>query len=335
MKTAVVQVDSERISKEKIQEAALLIKKGELVAFPTETVYGLGGDALNPKASQKIYQVKGRSDTKPLIVLIAAMEDLKQIVSEVPVNAKKLAEVFWPGPLTMVLKKSEKVPYETTGGKETVAVRMTPGPIARALTIASGGFLTAPSANTSGKPSPTLAEHVLCDLDGKIPMILDGGAGGSGIESTIVDLTGEEPVILRSGYISAEEIRKVIGTVRIKEQDNEKHYAPKAELILVEGTTEHVIQKINELAIALEKEGGKAGIIATDETVSFYEAGEVLSLGARKDEEALAKHLYQILREFDKKGVDRIYSENFEAEGIGQAVADRLRKAAGNQVIHV
>ena len=335
MKTAVIQISSEQISTEKIQKAALLIKEGELVAFPTETVYGLGGNALNPEASRKIYQVKGRSYTKPLIVLIAAMEDLEQIVSEVPEKARKLAAVFWPGPLTMILKKSDKVPYETTGGKETVAVRMTPGPIARALTVACGGYLTAPSANISGKPSPTLAEHVLCDLDGKIPMILDGGESGSGIESTIIDLTEEEPAILRLGYISIEDIQKVIGTVQIKKEDTKKHYAPKAELILVEGITEHVIEKINELTLALEKEGGKAGVIATDETMALYKTGEVLSLGARADEMALAKHLYRILREFDARGVDRIYSENFKTEGIGQAVADRLQKAAGNQIIHV
>ena len=335
MKTAVIQISSEQISTEKIQKAALLTKEGELVAFPTETVYGLGGNALNPEASRKIYQVKGRSYTKPLIVLIAAMEDLEQIVSEVPEKARKLAAVFWPGPLTMILKKSDKVPYETTGGKETVAVRMTPGPIARALTVACGGYLTAPSANISGKPSPTLAEHVLCDLEGKIPMILDGGESGSGIESTIIDLTEEEPAILRLGYISIEDIQKVIGTVQIKKEDTKKHYAPKAELILVEGITEHVIEKINELTLALEKEGGKAGVIATDETMALYKTGEVLSLGARADEMALAKHLYRILREFDARGVDRIYSENFKTEGIGQAVADRLQKAAGNQIIHV
>ena len=335
MKTAVIKISSEQISTEKIQKAALLIKEGELVAFPTETVYGLGGNALNPEASRKIYQVKGRSYTKPLIVLIAAMEDLEQIVSEVPEKARKLAAVFWPGPLTMILKKSDKVPYETTGGKETVAVRMTPGPIARALTVACGGYLTAPSANISGKPSPTLAEHVLCDLEGKIPMILDGGESGSGIESTIIDLTEEEPAILRLGYISIEDIQKVIGTVQIKKEDTKKHYAPKAELILVEGITEHVIEKINELTLALEKEGGKAGVIATDETMALYKTGEVLSLGARADEMALAKHLYRILREFDARGVDRIYSENFKTEGIGQAVADRLQKAAGNQIIHV
>ena len=335
METTVVSIDSERISEEKIEKAALLIKKGEIVAFPTETVYGLGGDALNPAASRKIYQAKGRSFTKPLIVLIASMEDLEQLVSEVPEHARKLAEAFWPGPLTMVLKKSVKVPYETAGGKETIAVRMTSSPIARALTIASGGFLTAPSANISGKPSPTLAEHVLCDLGGKIPMILDGGAGGSGIESTIIDLTGGEPFILRQGYIPIEKITEVIGPVQVKEQNAGKQYAPKAKLVLVDGAPERVAQKINEIASDLKKEGKKIGIIATDETAAFYQSGEVISLGSRTDEEELARHLYQILREFDQRGVDRIYSENFKTEGIGQVVADRLRKAEANQVIYV
>ncbi len=349
MKTEIVKIDSEQIDETEIKKAGEIIKKGGLVAFPTETVYGLGGDALQADSSRKIYAAKGRPSDNPLIVHIAEFDDLKKIVKEIPKEAKLLADAFWPGPLTLILNKNERVPYETTGGMDTVAVRMPSHPVALAFIRAGGGFIAGPSANTSGKPSPTLAEHVALDLDGKIPMIIDGGEVGIGIESTIVDLTEEVPMILRPGYITPEMIEQVIGTVKIDpgiiaSDSGEKpkapgmkykHYAPKADLTLVDGEPEKVIAKINELTEELTAQGRKVGIIATNETEECYKTGEVLSIGARDDEDAIARHLYRILREFDDMDVEKIYSESFATPRIGQAIMNRLLKAAGHQVIHV
>ena len=211
MKTKVIRMNPQELDMEGIREAGEILRQGGLVAFPTETVYGLGGNGLDPQASAKIYRAKGRPSDNPLIIHIADMEDLEKIVKEVPESAKKLASVYWPGPLTMIFQKSDIVPYETTGGMDTVAVRMPDHPLAQALIRAGGGYVAAPSANTSGRPSPTMASHVEEDLDGKIDMILDGGPVGIGLESTIVDFTEEIPTILRPGYINQEMVRRVIG----------------------------------------------------------------------------------------------------------------------------
>lgn len=211
MQTKVVKIDPAQIDESKMEEAAKLIREGELVAFPTETVYGLGADALHPEASKKIYAAKGRPSDNPLIVHICRFEELESIAKEVPPQAKKLADAFWPGPLTMIVWKNDRVPYETTGGMETVAIRMPNHPVALKLIEESGCLIAAPSANTSGKPSPTEAAHVALDLDGKIPMILDGGPVGIGIESTIIDLTEKKPMILRPGYITEKMLSEVLG----------------------------------------------------------------------------------------------------------------------------
>lgn len=349
MKTQIYKIDGNATDKKKIQEAAEIIREGGLVAFPTETVYGLGADAFSPEASKRIYAAKGRPSDNPLIVHIAEFDELVQIASEVPPEAKKLSDAFWPGPLTMIVRKNDKVPYETTGGLDTVAVRMPSHPVAAALIRESGRLIAAPSANTSGRPSPTLAEHVAEDLSGKIPMILDGGEVGIGIESTIIDLTEEVPMILRPGYITKEQLEAVIGEVKtdpgIIAADSAqrpkapgmkyRHYAPKASLTVVEGSRQAVIEKINILTGQMQAEGKKVGVIATDETGSFYRGDMVVSAGARADEAAIARHLYRILRDFDAAEADVIYSESFEAPGIGQAVMNRLLKAAGHQVIRV
>ena len=349
MNTQIYKIDSKAVDHQKMEEAAQLIRSGELVAFPTETVYGLGADALNPQASKKIYAAKGRPSDNPLIVHIAKFEDLEEIAKEVPQEAKKLADAFWPGPLTMIVFKNEKVPYETTGGMDTVAIRMPDHPVALELIRQSGCLIAAPSANTSGRPSPTLAEHVAEDLGGRIPMILDGGEVGIGIESTIIDLTEKIPMILRPGYITKEMLEAVIGTVRtdpgIIAADSTKkpkapgmkyrHYAPKANLILIDGAKCAVVDKINELTDAMHSEGKKVGIIGTDETVASYRGDMVLSIGAREDEDAIARHLYKLLREFDEADVDVIYSESFATPRIGQAIMNRLLKAAGHQVLTV
>ena len=349
MNTQIYKIDSKAVDHQKMEEAAQLIRSGELVAFPTETVYGLGADALNPQASKKIYAAKGRPSDNPLIVHIARFEDLEEIAKEVPQEAKKLADAFWPGPLTMIVNKNEKVPYETTGGMDTVAIRMPDHPVALELIRQSGCLIAAPSANTSGRPSPTLAEHVAEDLGGRIPMILDGGEVGIGIESTIIDLTEKIPMILRPGYITKEMLEAVIGTVQtdpgIIAADSTKkpkapgmkyrHYAPKANLMLIDGAKCAVVDKINELTDAMHSEGKKVGIIGTDETVASYRGDMVLSIGAREDEDAIARHLYKLLREFDEADVDVIYSESFATPRIGQAIMNRLLKAAGHQVLTV
>lgn len=353
METAIVSITDDRQGKEAIREkihaAGQIIRQGGLVAFPTETVYGLGADALNPLASGRIYEAKGRPSDNPLIIHISNMEDLEKIVRKVPEQARKLAEKFWPGPLTMIFEKSGIVPLETTGGLQTVAVRMPNHPAALLLIRSGGGFVAAPSANASGKPSPTRAEHVAEDMKGKIPMILDGGPVGIGIESTIVDFSEEIPMILRPGCITAKMIQEVIGEVRmdpgLAAENPEappkapgmkyRHYAPKADLILVAGSKEKVQEKINELAEKAAKEGKSVGVIGTEETKDGYQYGTVKSIGTRKDAASIARHLYGILREFDQLDVEIIYSESFSESGIGQAIKNRMLKAAGHQMIEV
>jgi L-threonylcarbamoyladenylate synthase len=348
-KTEMISIDPERIDLEAIRRAGQILKQGGLVAFPTETVYGLGGDATNPEASKKIYHAKGRPSDNPLIVHITNMEALEQIVKRVPPAAYKLAERFWPGPLTMIFQKNDRIPYETTGGMDTVAVRMPADFIAQALIDASTGYIAAPSANTSGRPSPTQAAHVAEDLAGRIDMIIDGGPVGIGLESTIVDLTEEIPMILRPGYITQEMLEEVLGEVRMDPgliaADSEKkpkapgmkyrHYAPRADLKVVEGETRAVVREINRRSRELTEQHLSVGIIATEETKEQYTCGTVISIGAREDEAAIARHLYGTLRRFDELGVDAIFSESFADAKMGQAIMNRLLKAAGHQVLEV
>lgn len=330
-----------------IKKAGEIIRTGGLVAFPTETVYGLGGDALNPEASGKIYAAKGRPSDNPLIIHICKLEDIDRIVSDFPESAKRLAQEFWPGPLTMVLPKADIVPKQTTGGLSTVAVRMPVDPTALAFIEAAGGYVAAPSANVSGRPSPTSAKYVIEDMQGRIEMILDDGDVEIGLESTIVDLTGEIPMLLRPGFITLKMLEDVLGQVDVDKTilDGDcmdkpkapgmkyKHYAPKGELTIVTGKEEAVLARINELAGAAEESGEKVGIIATDETKDRYLAYSVKSVGMRDDEVSIAKNLYRILREFDDEGVTVIYSESFANGGIGQAIMNRLLKAAGHKIL--
>ena len=348
MQTIIRKVDENCIDEMIMKEAGALLKQGALVAFPTETVYGLGANALDSEAAAKIYAAKGRPSDNPLIVHIADMDALPLITAEIPEAAKKLAAKFWPGPLTMVMKKSEVVPYGTTGGLDTVAVRMPAHPIALEMIRHGGGYIAAPSANTSGRPSPTLASHVADDMDGIVPLILDGGAVGIGIESTIVDLTDEIPTILRPGFITKEMLQEVVGEVQIDkglDADSKtppkapgmkyRHYAPKAELVIVEGSSEAVVAKINALVKENEEKGICTGIIGTEETVSRYPAGIVKCMGTRNDELSISSHLYGILREFDESDAKVIYSESFEEGAMGSAIMNRLLKAAGHKIIHV
>ena len=348
MQTIIRKVDENCIDEMIMKEAGALLKEGALVAFPTETVYGLGANALDSEAAAKIYAAKGRPSDNPLIVHIADMDALPLITAEIPEAAKKLAAKFWPGPLTMVMRKSDVVPYGTTGGLDTVAVRMPSHPIALEMIRHGGGYIAAPSANTSGRPSPTLASHVADDMNGIVPLILDGGAVGIGIESTIVDLTDEIPTILRPGFITKEMLQEVVGEVQIDkglDADSKtppkapgmkyRHYAPKAELMIVEGSSEAVVAKINALVRENEEKGICTGIIGTEETVSRYPTGIVKCMGTRNDELSISSHLYGILREFDESDAKVIYSESFEEGAMGSAIMNRLLKAAGHKIIHV
>lgn len=350
MKTKLIRVDAQEGIEEgraALQEAGEIIRQGGLVAFPTETVYGLGGDALNPESSKKIYAAKGRPSDNPLIIHIADMEYLGRIVKEVPQSAYQLADAFWPGPLTMILPKSEEVPYQTTGGLDTVAVRMPSHPVAMAFIREAGGYVAAPSANLSGKPSPTKAKYVVQDMDGRIDMIIDGDGVDIGLESTIVDLTGEKPMILRPGYITEEMLDAVLGQVETdptlltadsKEAPKApgmkyRHYAPKGELVLVEGSPEAVVSYINEQTSLHRQRGEKTGVIGTSEMTGRYEADSVKIAGSRNDETAIARQLYTFLREFDDEDVAYMYAESFAGTGMRQAIMNRMLKAAGHKVI--
>ena len=339
-----------KTTEEELIEAAAILKKGGLVAFPTETVYGLGADALNEEAARKIYAAKGRPSDNPLIAHVAKKEDIEPLVREIPEAGKKLMDAFWPGPLTLIFPKSGRVPKGTTGGLDTVAVRMPSDPVARRLIELAGTPVAAPSANTSGRPSPTTAEHVRQDMDGRIEMIVDGGPVGIGVESTIVDVTGEIPMVLRPGAITMEMLKKCVGAVEIDpailgpvSQDFKpkapgmkyRHYAPKADLTIVSGETEDVVRAINRLAAERESEGLSVGILCTDETRALYPRGVVRSMGVRARQETIAHNLYAVLREFDDLNADVIYSESFEGGELSQAIMNRLCKAAGYHMMNV
>ncbi len=339
-----------------LPQAKDILEKGGLIGIPTETVYGLAGNALDPLASQKIYAAKGRPSDNPLIVHIANMEMLKPLVKDIPETALKIAEAYWPGPLTIIMEKSDIVPYETTGGLDTVAVRMPSHPIANKLIGMTGIPLAAPSANTSGRPSPTKASHVYDDLNGKIEMILDGGDVGIGIESTIIDVTGNEPMILRPGYITKAMLEEIVGPVKVDPAVADeagtgdfrpkapgmkyKHYAPKGELKIVSGEVGKVVDAIRQMALEKLQEGATVGIIATDETEEAYSSlvdqGAVcMNIGTRKDEDTIMHNLFDVLRRMDGLNVAYIFSESFEEGNRGMAIMNRLLKAAGYDRIFV
>ncbi|MBQ2626849.1 MAG: threonylcarbamoyl-AMP synthase [Eubacterium sp.] len=343
----IMQMTEEAPDEAALQEAGRILSAGGLVAFPTETVYGLGGNALDPAAARKIYAAKGRPSDNPLIIHIASLDALEQIAEEIPDAAIRLAEAYWPGPLTMIFRKREIVPDETTGGLDSVAVRFPSNRIASLLIAYAGGFVAAPSANTSGRPSPTTAAHVIEDLGGTIDCIIDGGPVDIGLESTIVDFTVDPPVILRPGYINQEMLSAMIGTVEmdpgIQSESSVvrpkapgmkyRHYAPKAEMTIVTGSPQNVQARIRALAHSQQMAGRSVGIICSDETRGAYPEGTVWSLGARTEEIQIAAHLYGILRDSDAAGVDVIYSEAFRTPKLGDAIMNRLMKAAGHRII--
>lgn len=365
----VTKTEGETELKERLQEAALCLRAGGLVAFPTETVYGLGADGCNPEASARIYAAKGRPSDNPLIMHIAAVEDVERIAYPNELSVM-LAQAFWPGPLTIILPKKDCVPHETTGGLDTVAIRMPSHPAALSLIRQSGVFVAAPSANLSGRPSPTRASHVVEDMNGRVDYIIDGGAVGIGIESTIVDVSEEKPVILRPGFITAKMLEQIVGQVKLDpalEHPAEgfrpkapgmkyTHYAPKGELTLVETDEAYVdnepkgsqapqaeqgrrrvAEQILQLADKKRKDGYRVGIMCPRETEDLYagHGAHVVCVGDRKEQTTVAAGLYAALREFDSVGVEYIYAESFRGEGLSYAIMNRLLKAAGHRVVKV
>lgn len=334
------------VNKEKVYpqivDAAKKLQLGEVVAFPTETVYGLGANAFSDEAVQRIFQAKGRPSDNPLIVHIANEKQLDELVEEIPNDALKLMEAFWPGPLTIILKSKKQVSKFVTAGLSTVGVRMPNHPVALALIEACALPIAAPSANTSGKPSPTSAKHVFEDLNGRIAGIVDGGSTGVGLESTVIDCSQEVFTILRPGSITPEMIRDVISNVEVdpatmKETEapkspgmKYKHYAPNAEMHLVNGSIEFIHKLIHNSKL----EGKKVGILTTEENVNQYKTDVVLACGKRNDLTTVAAALYDCIRQFNEENVDIIFCESFPYEGIGIAIMNRLWKACGHSIIN-
>jgi L-threonylcarbamoyladenylate synthase len=348
-KTLILKVNLEKPERKKIQIAMEFIKKGGLVAFPTETVYGLGADALNPKAVLSLFEAKKRPLDNPPIVHVENVGDVYKLAKTVPSKAELLMKRFWPGPLTLVLERSESVPDVTVAGLSTIAIRMPKNKVALALIREGGRPIAAPSANLAGKPSPTTAQHVFHDLNGRIDAILDGGPTCIGVESTVLDLSANTPLILRPGGTSFEALKKLLGDVKLHpfvaaEAEvtigevrspgmRHKHYSPNAKVILVEGSVLAVVKKTQEMITSCKQCGSRVGVLATDETASKYQADVIKSLGSRFNIGDIAQNLFRLLREFDSEGVDVIIAEGVPAEGLGLAVMNRLRKASGYNII--
>src|SRR3990170_4791222 len=347
--TVVLKVNSEEPETEKIRVAADIIKAGGLVAFPTETVYGLGADALNAEAVLALFAAKKRPLDNPPIVHVENVKDIYRLVQRVPPKAEVLMGKFWPGPLTLVFKRAAVVPEVTVAGLDTVAVRMPQHKVALALIKESGCPIAAPSANLAGKPSPTTAKHVFDDLSGRIDVILDGGPTRIGVESTVLDVSVDPPLLLRPGGTSLEALRKELGEVKLHpfviaetelaEQEarspgmKHRHYSPKAQVILVEGFVPAIMNRVKVLTSGYWLEGKRVGVLATDETAWAYEADVVKSLGSRRNVDAMAANLFRLLREFDAEVVDVIIAEGVPMEGLGLAVMNRLRKASGYCIV--
>ncbi|QSX05053.1 threonylcarbamoyl-AMP synthase [Sedimentibacter sp. zth1] len=342
LKTKVVKVDPDNIDLNVLQEAAEIINNGGLVVFPTETVYGLGADALNEDACAKVFEAKGRPQDNPLIVHIIDINDLNTIVEEIPSNARILAKNFWPGPLTMLFKRKPIIKDIVTAGLDTVGIRMPKNKIALELIRLSKTPIAAPSANTSGKPSPTEASHVIEDLYGKVDMIIDGGSTSIGLESSVVDVTVDIPMILRPGGVTSEDIKSVLGSCdydpAIIKNDEKiiprspgqkyRHYSPKAKVITYKGSINKMVEQIQKDCKLYLDNGSKVGIMATDQTKNNYQQGIVSSIGDRNNPITIASNLFRQLRNFDKLGVDVILSESFEEQNIGKAIMNRLGKAS-------
>jgi len=358
METKLIKIDKENIDYNLLGEAVGFIKEGRLVVFPTETVYGLGANGLDVGAVEKIFAAKVRPQDNPLILHIYSIDQIKDLVEEIPDIAKKCIEEFWPGPLTILFKKSSKVPGIITAGLDTVAIRMPQNKIALELIRLSRVPIAAPSANISGKPSPTSAKHVVEDLSGKVDMIIDGGETGIGLESTVLDLSGHIPMILRPGGVTEEDLKKIIPNITtdssiIKSDDNlvpkspgqkYRHYAPKSEMILFSGEVDKIVERIIGYTKDYLQMGKRVGIMCTDETLESYKdlivelkSQEIfiISLGSRKKTDTIAHNLFNTLRSFDEARVDIILSEGVNLSNLGTAIMNRMIKAASGKIIKV
>lgn len=338
-----LQADNET---EILKAAGCLLRQGEVVAFPTETVYGLGADGLNGTAVAKIFAAKGRPVDNPLILHIARVEDILPLTSGLTANARALMQSFWPGPLTLIVAKSDLIPDEVSAGLDTVGVRMPSHPIAARLIKETGRPIAAPSANISGKPSPTDASAVWDDMQGKIAGVIDGGSCGIGVESTVVDTTSAVPMILRPGGITREMLEEVLGAVEIDPALEGKgdfkpkapgmkyrHYAPQAAMYLFEG---EAISNMLPIVTATAAQGIKTGVLCSEKiAVHIPENENILVSSWGQDIESLAEKLYSLLRGFDKQNVQMIFAEGVSEDGLGLAVMNRLRKAAGYQIVTV
>lgn len=349
METKVVRLDEANLKDEAILEAGKKIKAGGTVAFPTETVYGLGANALDSEAVKKIFIAKGRPQDNPLIVHVADY-DINEYVKEIPKSAKDIMNKFWPGPITIIFWKKDVIPKETSANLETIGIRMPDNEIARKLIKFSGVPIAAPSANISGKPSPTDLKSCVEDLNGKVDYILGGNKSIVGLESTIVDCTVEPICILRPGAITLEMLREIdknayIDPAILKKPEIDfkpkapgmkyRHYAPKAPVKIIDGDIDKVVEKINKMVLNYNEQGKKIGIIATDETKYRYDNDTIFSLGSREHMEDISQSLFHVLRSFDSLNVDLILCEAFEEKGIGTAVMNRLKKSAGFDILKV
>ncbi len=351
MITEVIKIDPENIDEEKLSRAAMALREGKIVAIPTETVYGLGANALSTEAVSNIFKAKGRPSDNPLIVHIADKEKVYELTESIPEKALVLMDKLWPGPLTLVLKKNKIIPELVTAGLDTVAIRMPEHPVALELIRLAEVPVAAPSANASGRPSTTTAQHVLDDMNGRIEMIIDAGSSQVGLESTVLDVTQEPPVLLRPGGITPKQLEKYIGPIDVDKtilqnisSDNVPrspgmkytHYSPKAHVVVVRSTSSRMqADKINELARESRMKGLKVGICATDQTKDQYQDAEIMSMGDRDRPETIAANLFALLRELDKTGVDIIYAEAVDELDMGLAIMNRMLKAAGYDIIEV
>ena len=335
MRPRILKIDPNDIDLTLIREAALALRGGELVAFPTETVYGLGANALDPKAVSRIFEAKKRPLDDPLIVHIAREKDIFELTKDIPLEAKKLAKKFWPGPLTIVLKKKDNIPDIVTTGLDTVAIRMPSNPIAVKLIELAGVPVAAPSANLFGRPSPTTAQHVSDDLDGAVDILIDGGRTEIGVESTVIEIVNGEAFILRPGGISVEELSSVIGVKICTEEEilqrspgkYSRHYSPDAKVVVVQND-EKQVENVLSSSRACTRDWKRAGIMAKKEHARFYKDLSVKVMGPGNDLNSCAAELFHILREFDKEKVDVIIAEAVDEKGIGLAIMNRLRKAS-------
>ncbi|MGV9199203.1 MAG: L-threonylcarbamoyladenylate synthase [Promethearchaeia archaeon] len=346
MRTQIIKIDPENIDARDIRTAANILLEGGLVAFPTETVYGLGANALNPEAVRKIFETKGRPPDNPLIIHIRDKADLERLAVNIPPDADLLIENFWPGPLTLILKKSSIIPNIVNAGLDTVAIRMPSNKIALSLIKEANVPIAAPSANISTRPSPTSADHVINDLGGKVDLVIDGGKTNIGVESSVINLTTTPRILLRPGGVTFEDLQAILGKNNIQKLSSKpqstqltpkspgmkyRHYSPRADVIIVEGQAQHVEKKVQEIATHYKKEGCKVGIV-TIKQKHHYKADEVKFIGS--DFATIAQNLFKTFRKFDKNDMDVVIMEGVEEKQLGLAIMNRVRKAA-KEIIHL